>query len=143
MQNTEINKCTENNKTQIQSKEGVQILIKEQLIKQMLVTNIRNILIDYGYNFLKFDPVILHKLVRSQYNDDEAMRTIQFLNDNRIAIITDTGDEKIGLIFSPDDKTAYLLHISNHEIIDKYVHTVSFRSKKRCEICNEKNKKTF
>ena len=79
----------------MQAKEDVKILIMEQLIKQMLVTNIRNILIDYGYNFLKFDPVILHKLVRSQYNDDEVMRTIEFLNDNRIAIITYTGDEKI------------------------------------------------
>ena len=40
MPNTEVNKCTENNKTQIHSKEDVRRLIKEQLIKQMLVTNI-------------------------------------------------------------------------------------------------------
>ena len=61
MQNTKINKCTEDITTCIQSKEDVKILIKQQLIKRILVTNISNILIDYGYNFLKFDPVILNK----------------------------------------------------------------------------------
>ena len=62
---------------------------------------------------------------------------------NKIAAFSSHSPNEVAVLLGPDDKTVYGMNFTDTHLIYSYILSQKYKSKKRCQICAEKNKKYY
>ena len=108
----------------------------------MCIAKLIYIFLDFGYDVHPLNQQIIDILFRALDDPFKANGFIDTIIKNKDVGVLER-DDRVDLLFAPDDKTVYLMNLKNTNLIDNYVSKIRYKNKKRCQICFEKQSKHF
>ena len=123
--------------------EPIEEPLQEPIEEKPLLDKLEHIFKHYGYQFgpLSFD--MFNNLTDAMDNCYKALHFTEMMSFNMVAAFNRYSDTEINILFCPDDNTLYGINFKDTRLIDSYNMPIKYKSKRRCQICAEKNKKHY